>query len=89
VASLYQHTVRNAELTQNALPPAATIQTSTSENPKPPQIVSSSTRPKSFESAATRNGDGTFGPKHTLRPPLIYTLLHESTSAPTRVDVKT
>jgi hypothetical protein len=23
-----------------------------------------------IENAATRNGDGTFGPKHTLRPPL-------------------
>lgn len=66
---------------------AAKTQTPTSQNAKPPQAVTSSSGTKSFESAATRNGDGTFGPKHTLRPPLSYTLLHESTSK-TGVDVK-
>jgi len=36
------------------------------------------------ESSATRNADGTFGPKHTLQPPLSYKLLHGSN----KVDVK-
>lgn len=62
---------------------AATVQ-----NVKPPQIVSQTSGAKSSESAATRNGDGTFGPKHTFRPPLSYTLLHNSSPAPANVDVK-
>ncbi len=67
---------------------APQTQTATSQNVKPPQIVSGTSGTKSFESAATRNGDGTFGPKHTFRPPLSYTLLHESVPSPANVDVK-
>jgi hypothetical protein len=67
---------------------AAKTQTATSQNVKPPQIASGLSGSKSFESAATRNADGTFGPKRTLLPPLSYTLLHPSTSASTSVDLK-
>ena len=67
---------------------APQTQTATSQNVKPPQIVSGTSGTKSSESAATRNGDGTFGPKHTFRPPLSYTLLHESVPSPAKVDVK-
>jgi hypothetical protein len=67
---------------------AANAQASTSQNAKPVQNVAGSSGRKSFESAATRNADGTFGPKHALRPPLSYTLLHHSTPASTSVDVK-
>lgn len=67
---------------------APKTQAATSQNVNPPQIVGKTSGTKSFESAATRNGDGTFGPKHTLRPPLSYTLLHHSSPAPASVDVK-
>lgn len=67
---------------------AANTQSPTSQNAEPSQVVASPSGTKSFESAATRNADGSFGPKHTLRPPLSYTLLHESTSASKSVDVK-
>lgn len=67
---------------------AANTQAPPSQNDKPVQNVTGSSGRKSFESAATRNADGTFGPKHALRPPLSYTLLHESTPASTSLDVK-
>ena len=67
---------------------AATTRAPATQNAKATQAVTVSSGTKSFESAATRNGDGTFGPKHTLRPPLSYTLLHESASALKGVDVK-
>jgi hypothetical protein len=67
---------------------AEKTQAQSNQNAKPPQAVTAPSGAKSFESAATRNADGTFGPKHTLRPPLSYTLLHESTSAAKGVDVK-
>jgi hypothetical protein len=75
----------NQALTKSS---AAKTQSPTSQNAKPSQAVTSSSGTKSVESAATHNADGTFGPKHTLRPPLSYTLLHESTSVSTSVDVK-
>jgi hypothetical protein len=67
---------------------APKTQAATSQNVKPPEIASQRSGTKSFESAATRNGDGTFGPKRTFRPPLSYTLLHNSSPAPASVDVK-
>lgn len=67
---------------------AANTQAPTDQNAKPVQNVTGLSGRKSFESGATRNADGTFGPKHTLRPPLSYTLLHDSTRASTSVDVK-
>src|SRR6185437_8474529 len=63
---------------QTAAAPAAT---------PPPPSSSGGTAAKIVESAATRNGDGTFGPRHTRQPPLSYRLLHQ-TAKPAKVDVK-
>lgn len=93
VTSENRKTQQVAEATSAAAatkPDATKADAAKSENLKTQQVAAGRSGRKAFESAATRNPDGTFGPRHTFIAPSLplKPLTQNSSHAVSGVDIK-